>query len=371
MAATDVDVVVVGAGAMGSASALRLARSGRDVVLLERFGAGHDRGSSHGATRIFRVAYRDPRYVQLAMRSLELWRELEAETGVTLLEQVGQIDHGTASAIEEIAANLREAGRPFELLDPADAAERWPGFRFDDAVLHSPDGGRCWAERTVDASWRAARGHGAHVRFECPVERIDVSGDRATVHTAEGSWRAPVVVVAAGSWVGQLLGSLVPLPPLVVESEQPSHFRPLVHPDDRPSFLHHRGVAHGDGGPLRFDAYGLATPGEGVKVGGHGTSKVVDPDRRDRTPDPDLTAPLVRYVREWLPGLDPEPVSTTTCLFTTTPDDHFVLDRRGPLIVCSPCSGHGFKFVPAIAEQVELLALGGAQDTAAWRLPAA
>lgn len=371
MRVNDVDVVVVGAGAMGSASALRLARAGREVTLLERFEAGHDRGSSHGATRIFRVAYRDPEYVRLALRSLDLWRELESETGSTLLEQVGQVDHGSTRAIAEIEEHLRAAGRPVERLAPEEAARRWPGFRFDEAVLHSPDGGRCWAERTVDVAWRAARRHGAEVRFECPVERIEVAGERATVHTHDGSWRAPVVVVAAGSWAGSLLDGLVALPPLAVESEQPSHFRPLVHPDDWPSFLHHRAGVRGDGGPLRFDAYGLATPGEGVKVGGHGTAKPVDPDRRDRSPDPALTASLVGYVREWLPGLDPEPLSTTTCLFTTTPDDHFLLDRRGPLVVCSPCSGHGFKFVPAVAEQVENLVSGRPQSTGAWRLPPA
>ena len=180
-----------------------------------------------------------------------------------------------------------------------------------------------------------------------------------------------MVVVAAGAWTARLLGGLVDLPDLVVEAEQPSHFRPLDPGAAWPSFLHHvPGPAGPDGDPLAFDAYGLLTPGEGVKVGGHGTTAPVDPDRRPHGPDPARTAALVDYVREWFPGLDPEPVSTTSCLFTSTPDEHFVLDRRGPLVVCSPCSGHGFKFVPAIADEVTRLVAGDPQDNPAWRLPA-
>ncbi|MFZ4517817.1 MAG: FAD-dependent oxidoreductase [Microthrixaceae bacterium] len=363
-----VDVVVVGGGAMGATSAWRLARSGRSVVLCEQFAPVHDRGSSHGATRIFRVAYRDPRYTALALRALPLWRELEDATGDVLLEQVGQLDHGRASAVAEVADSLAAAGRPHEVLSPAAAAERWPGMCFDDAVVVSPEGGRCWADRTVAAAWRAAGTAGADLRPATAVRRVEVRGEGAVVHLPDGELEADVVVVAAGAWAAGLLDGVVELPPLLVTEEQPSHFRALDPAADWPSFLHHRPPADGVDRPLGFDAYGLLTPGEGVKVGGHGTGATVDPDHRSGI-DPGRAAAESAYVAEWFPGLDPRPVSSTPCLFTSTPDDHFVLDRRGPVVVCSPCSGHGFKFVPAVAREVELLVGGAAQGDAAWRLP--
>ena len=365
----QVDVVVVGAGAMGATAAWRLARSGRSVVLLERFGPGHTHGSSHGTTRIFRLAYRDPVYVRFAAQALDGWRELEAASGEVLLEQVGQLDHGRAAAVDEVVANLRAADRPVERLDAAEASERWPGMRFDGAVAFSPDGGRCLADRTVATSQRLAGSAGAAVHFDEPAERIEVVGDRAVVHSAGRSWDAAAVVVAAGAWVSSLLGQLVSLPPITIESDQPSHFAPIDASASWPSFLHHGLGADGVDRPLSFDAYGLWTPGEGVKVGGHGTVAVCDPEDLTRVPDPVRTESLVRYVEEWLPGLDPTPRSTVSCLFTSTDDEHFILDRRGPLVVCSPCSGHGFKFVPAIAAEVERLVTRGGQPVTEWRLP--
>jgi sarcosine oxidase len=366
----DVDVVVVGAGAMGSAAAWRLASQGRQVALLERFGPGHDRGSSHGSTRIFRVAYRDARYVHLAVRALPLWRELEEAAGEVLLEQIGQVDHGHPVAIEEIAAHLEGTTHPAQVLRPDQAEARWPGMRFDRAVVFSPEGGRCFADRTVAACQRLAAEAGAEVRFHTPVERLEVDGsDRAVVHTADGSWRAPVAVVAAGAWVAPLVAGVpdVALPPIVVESDQPSHFRPLDPDAPWPAFLHHMADDGGADHPLAFHAYGLPSPGEGVKVGGYGTVVPDDAEHRGGI-SAERTAEQVRYVERWLPGVDPTPLATTSCLFTTTPDEHFVLDRRGPVVVCSPCSGHGFKFVPAIADEVVALVTGESQHEPAWRL---
>jgi sarcosine oxidase len=245
-------------------------------------------------------------------------------------------------------------------------------MRFEGAVVFSADDGRCRAEATVTALQRRAVAHGAELHVRTAVERIDVgpggAGARATVHSTAGSWRAPAVVVAAGAWAHGLLGGIVDgLPPLQVTLEQPAHFRPVLADVGWPSFLHHA-PGPGPGHPLGFGAYGVFSPGEGMKVGEHGTGPTIDPDRSPRTVDPGPLARLGRYVATWLPGLDPEPVAASTCLYTTTPDQHFVLDRRGPVVVCSPCSGHGFKFVPAIGEIVADLADGGSQDDVAWRL---
>ena len=328
------DVVVVGAGAMGSAAAWQLARRGRSVAVVEQFEPGHHRGSSHGATRIFRLAYRDPTYVRLAVEALDAWHDLEAASGTTLLEQTGQLDHGSEAAIDEIAANLEAAGFAGERMTPAQAEARWPGMRFDRAVVHSPDGGRVFAERTVAELQRLAVELGAEVTFDEPVTRIEQTSDGVVVHTGRRALAARTVVVAAGAWVADLVPAGIELPTFAVSHELPTHFRPRDPGQRWPSFVHY---VDGDAGARSFGAYGLETPGEGVKVGVEDAASVDE---------------VVDYVRRWHPGLVPEPVSSAECLFTNTPDEHFVVERHGPVVVCSPCSGHGFKFTPVIGALV-------------------
>lgn len=343
--AARVDVVVVGAGSMGSATAWWLARRGVDVVLLEQFELGHDRGSSHGETRIFRFAYPEPRYVELAMEALPLWRELEADAGRTLLETTGAVDHGDPAAIAATAAALDACGAPYELLTPAEAAERWPAMRFDTAALFHPDGGRCLAGATVAALQERAAAHGAVVRGGVGPASVSVAGDGVVVRTpGGGSWEARVAVVTAGAWVGRVLDGVAPVHEHVVTREQIQHFAPL---DETawPSFIHHRAPW----------TYGLLTPGVGVKVGLHHTGPQVDPDTAAELDDAMATA-AADYVRQWFPGLDPTPLARSRCLYTTTPDESFVLERHGPVVVGSPCSGHGFKFTPRIGQLLADLA---------------
>jgi sarcosine oxidase len=218
------DVVVVGAGAMGSAAAWWLAREGRSVVLLERFEPGHVRGSSHGRSRIFRLAYPDPFYVELAQRALPLWRELEDDAGSALRTTTGGIDHGPAAAVRPVAAALEVMGARHEFLAPEAAAERWPGMRFDGPVLFQPDAGRVDADATFSALQRRAAAHGATVRFEDPVAAIETSAEGVVVRSEGGEHRAPVAVVACGAWAPSVLGELVALPPLNVTREQVFYF---------------------------------------------------------------------------------------------------------------------------------------------------
>jgi len=348
------DVVVVGAGAMGSATAWWLARRGHDVVLLEQFEAGHRRGSSHGGTRIFRHAYLDAHYVRLAKQALPLWRELEADAGQSLLELTGALDHGDAATIEQVAAGLIGEQVAHEVLRTDQAAERWPGIRFDEAVLFHPEGGRCFADATVAACQQRAAAHGADVRFgvgRATVERSP-SGDAAIVRAGDDTWEAKVAVVTAGGWAASTAGGLVDLPPLDVTLEQVQHFAPLDPSSEWPSFIH-----YADRDSLAM--YSLATPGEGVKVNEYHVGPSIDPDD-ERTEDPARRAAVVEYVKEWVPGLDPTPINTATCLHTMTPNEDFVIDRLGPIVVGSPCSGHGFKFVPVIGRMLADLADGTA-----------
>lgn len=352
------DVVVVGGGAMGSAAAWQLSRRGQHVLLLEQFERGHNRGGSHGASRIFRLAYPEEDYVRLAERALPLWRELEEEAGVELLAQTGGLDHGLAQSVDLIARSLAACGVKFEELDSAEAGRRWPGIRFEGRVLHQPDAGRVNADAAVSALQDAATARGADVRFSAKVESIDETEQFVRVVTQERTFDALVAVVAVGSWATKLLPE-IPLPRITVTAEQPAHFRPV---DDTvwPSFVHY---SPGGDRLHGFGAYGLESPGEGVKVGEHGTGPVVDPDARSTDADAALLERLRRYVVEWLPGLDPAPVSWTTCLYDSTPTTDFVLDRRGRVVVATGFSGHGFKFVPEVGRVLADLAQGDDTST--------
>lgn len=351
------DVVVVGGGAMGSAAAWQLARRGVAVVLLERFEAGHVNGASHGASRIFRLSYPDPVHIGLAQEAGRLWRELEEAGGTRLLTVTGGVDHGGHPSLRELADGLAAAGVPRTWLAPEEAAERWPGMRFDTRALYHPDSGRLHADRSVATLQAEAQRLGAVVRHSSPVTSIEVLGDDAVlVHTDGESFRARRVVAAVNAWASKLLGQLVPLPPLRVTQEQPAHFAARVPEEGWPSFGHHAA-----GGSMAGPIYGLATPGQGIKVGFHGTGPEVDPDRRDFTAEPARLAALRDYARQWLPGVDPDAADPISCTYTTTPDSTFVLDRHGPVVVATGFSGHGFKFVPAVGRVLVDLATDGAR----------
>ena len=335
---------------MGSATAWWAARSGRDVVLLERHAGHHAHGSSHGRSRIFRLAYDDPYYVRLALRARDLWHELAAESGTALLEVTGGVDHGPE--VEPVARALAAAGLPYETLSPAAAAERWPMLRFDTSVVYQPDAGRLDADAVVTTLHGEAARHGADVRFSTVVLSVTLAGDGVVVATSAGDVEARVVVVAAGAWLPGLLPGLpVPgdLPSFRVTQEQPVYLAARDPATVWPSFIHHR--------PGAVSMYGLGAPGDGVKVGEHGSGRVVTPDAR-LDADPVAAARVAAYAAEWLPGAEPVVTRADSCLYTSTPDDSFVLRRSGPVVVCSPCSGHGFKFVPQIGRLTAELASG-------------
>ncbi|GCE77020.1 FAD-dependent oxidoreductase [Cellulomonas biazotea] len=359
-----VDHVVVGGGVMGSAAAWQLARQGRDVLLLERFAPGHAHGASHGSGRIYRTTYAQADYLDLAQEALPLWSAVADEADVPpVLKHTDGISHGPD--LRDVTDALHARGVPARTVDPAEAAERWPGLRFTLPVLHeSRTAGRLHADRAVEALQRAARRHGAAVEHGAQVTAlVDVPGG-VVVRTATDEVVARSVVVAVGAWTHRLLtGADAPdahavaagLPALVVTQEQPAHFALRADaptPESWPVFTHQPADLAG----WPSGTYGLVDPVEGLKIGFHGVGPRTDPDHRTYQPEPGQLAQLRDYVRTWVPGADPDDLVPVSCTYTTTPDHDFVLDRRGRVVVAAGFSGHGFKFGPAVGRVLADLA---------------
>jgi monomeric sarcosine oxidase len=366
MGADRVDVVIIGAGLAGSATAWALARRGRSVVVLEAFQPGHRRGSSHGSARIFRRAYPDPLYVRLTGEAERLWRQLADEAGEDLVMTTGGLDFGPTREQEKMYEILRSSGVPAELMPPEAAAERWPGLAFGaDPVLFQPDAGVIDPERAMGAMRALAQARGAQIFYGAPALGVSAADGGATVRTADRSWHAPVVVVAAGAWLAPVLGAQVPLPPLVVTQQQAFHFAPRAPAVSLPVFIYY-GEAVIYGLPAGRDG---EVPGA-IKMGEHGLGVVTTGHDRDGIVSAAAREEISAFVRERLEHLDPDPVGEVTCLYTSTATEDFILDRRGPFVICSACSGHGAKFAPLTGEIAADLACGGSTADSRFTLAA-
>ena len=368
-----VDLIVVGGGAMGLATAWAAAPRA-EVVLVERFDAGHHRGASHGGERIWRHAYTDPVYVEMALAAEEGWRRLESAAGRPLLHRVGCVEHGPGAELDALARTAGASGVATELISPTEAARRWPALTFTTDVLLQPAAGWVRAADGLAVLAAEARRAGADLRFGTPA-RIEVDpGPRSVPRSGDGDGgvrvtagddvvTAPVAVVTAGAWAADLLAGLgVPLPPLVTTEEHVFFLarRPGTPPHGVPAFIHWGDTA----------CYGLPATDGTVKVGEHHTGTVTTGDARTGAGDPARIARMEAYAERWLPGLVPRVVSSTTCLYTTTPTQDFVLDRVGPVVVGAGFSGHGFKFVPEVGRRLAGMALDGAASAPPFSLVA-
>lgn len=314
-------IVVVGAGVMGLATAASLAQSGAAVSVLEQFEVGHTHGSSHGSARIFRISYPQASWVRLARESLPLWRELEGKAGGELLRTTGSLDLG--SDLPHAGA-LDECGEAYEQLDAPETLRR---FGLDSPSVYQRDGGVVLADRALAALRDGAVVAGARLQEGTRVtdlEEID----------------ADTVVVTAGAWAPKLGIDL----PVRVTRETVSYFDV-----GRESLS----IVDWSGEQV---VYALSTPEGRLKVGIHHAGTDTDPDD-EGVPDPDR----VRAATEWVAERfgPAEPAYSETCLYTTTPDESFILERRGRYVIGSACSGHGFKFAPAIGRRLARLALDG------------
>jgi sarcosine oxidase len=320
-------VAVIGAGVMGLATGWALRRRGHDVVVYEQFAVGNSHGSSHGRSRIFRLAYAEPEYVRLAQEAFGLWRELEAETGETVLELNGLVE--VVCTLEESTAQTLEAcGVAWERLDREEAERRYP--------IHVPE------ESFVVVQPEAGISR-ADVALRALAQDLDV---RENTRVRLDEVDADAIVVTAGSWVNELLDE--PLD-VRVTRETVCYFRPDTGGRPVPSVVSFKPDDH------THDMYSLADPKYGLKVGAHHAGPEADPNLPGE-PEPNLIERITTWARRTYLLADPDPVAAETCMYTSTPDQTFILERRGRIVIGSPCSGHGFKFAPAIGERLAALA---------------
>jgi len=371
------DVIVAGLGAMGSATTCELAARGSRVLGLDRFSPPHTLGSTHGQSRIIREAYYEhPTYVPLVRRAYERWAALERTTGRQVLIQTGGLSMGRpeSSAVVGARTSAIEHGIPYEELSAAELRRRLPVFAADaDTVaIWEPRAGVLLPEVAIEAHLQHAARLGAMIRCDEPVIRWRAEGEGRdewiAVTTPRATYYANRLVLTVGAWTRELLPDLEL--PLVVERQVMLWFRPVRNP-----------VAFT---PARFPVFiweydtdrfwfGLPDIGDGLKLAVHhdGESTTADTVRRVVTPED--VAPVRALVRQHLPDIDGAPIASAVCLYTDTPDLHFLIDRHpahAGVILATPCSGHGFKFASALGEVLADLALTGksAFDLSLFRL---
>jgi len=373
--ANTFDVIVVGGGIMGSAAAYYAARDGASVLLLEQFDLAHKRGSSNDHSRIIRYAYDHPVYVELMRSTFQLWHELELASGEQLYIRTGGIDiaHPDQPTFDTTQQCLLDADIPCELLDASAAQARFPMFRFDSdmRILYQPDAGILAASRCVRAHLQLAARHGAVIKANTPVKGITAHQDSVTI-TADETYTTKRLVLAGGAWMNHLLAHLniqLPLEPMGVQlayfenSTEEQFSAPHM-----PVFITH----------LRGDksswVYGIPSIYDsGLKVAFHTGQRVRQVDDIDYTPKEETIHQLRQFIRQYLPKADLPLKSTRICLYTMTPDEHFIVDQH-PLhphvVIASPCSGHGFKFGTLIGRMLADLALAGhtAYDTSLFQI---
>jgi sarcosine oxidase len=356
------DAIVVGVGGMGSAACYHLARRGLRTLGLERFDIPHAMGSSHGITRIIRLAYYEhPSYVPLLLRAFDLWDELARESGRHLLEVTGTID---ASGPDEIVfmealASCLQFDLDHEVLTSAELTERYPGYRLPAThmALFQPRGGFLLPEQCISAYVEGALAAGADIRARERVLDWEPVGDGVRVTTERGVYESGRLILAAGAWMASLVPELASL--AQPERQVLGWFAPL-----EPALF----------APERFPVFNLLVPEgryygfpqhdvPGFKIGlYHHREEQVDPDDFSREADLADEAPLRLATERYFPAANGPTMALRTCMFTNTPDEHFILDLLPgypQVVLASPCSGHGFKFASVIGEILADLAERG------------
>lgn len=353
------DVIVLGLGAMGSAAAAWLAERGLRVLAFDAFTPPHPHGSSHGLSRIDRQAYwEDPRYVHLLLRARELWSKLERDSGIPLLHTTGALMIGSPAGrlVPRSAESARQFHLPHDLLSAAELRHRWPQFHVSDdtLALFEHNAGYRVPEVCLEQLLRQAARHGADLHCNEPVLDFAADASGVTVRTARGSFSAAHLVLTAGPWAPQLLAQLS----LRVTRQVAFWFEPIGPIDP---FRAGRGQVGfpiylwetQPGEPLLYGFPLTGPDAEGVKVALHGSDETGTPETIDRTVRSDDEQRIRQRLATSLPTLSGRLVRAETCLYTMTPDEHFIIGphpQSPAIILALGFSGHGFKFAPVIGE---------------------
>jgi sarcosine oxidase len=359
------DAIVLGVGGMGSAAAYHLARRGQDVLGLERFDIPHDAGSSHGITRIIRKAYFEhPAYVPLLQRAYDLWADLEERSGRDLLYRTGSLDVGVpeSEVFEGSRRSCVEHDLDHEVLTAAEVNERFPGYDLPEEyrAVYQPEGGFLVPEQCIVAHVEAAQAEGAEIRAREPVADWTETADGGVrVTTSKGTYEAETLVVTAGAWVDEFVPALDGL--AVPERQVLGWFQPddpeAFAPENFPVF-----IVDDDG----EEWYGFPTYDvPGFKLGWfrHFREETDPDDVADPRPEDERV--LREFTAEWFPDAAGPTMRLATCMFTNTPDGHFVLDTlpdRPQVVVGGGFSGHGFKFASVVGEILADFAVEGETD---------
>jgi sarcosine oxidase len=357
----DYEVVVIGTGAMGSAAAYHLAKRGQRVLGLDRFHPPHEFGSSHGRTRIIREAYFEhASYVPLVQRAYELWAELERESGRKLLRQTGGLMIGPPDGALFSGAKRSAEQHKLEhrILSSTELHHEFPSFETpnDFVAVWEPRAGILFPELAIQTHLELAAKNGAEFRFDEPALEWEPSDDGVRVRTHAREITAGRLVLSAGAWMSSLVPELKL--PLVIERQVLLWFEPRAQQDT----LSHIPVFICEPEPHRY-FYGFPDIGDGVKIGIHHQGATANPDKLEREvkrADVDAGRGLLE---RFLPGAAGSLESATVCMYTNTPDEHFILDQHPghpQIVVASPCSGHGFKFSPVVGEIAAGMLMGQA-----------
>lgn len=360
MSDNSYDVIVIGLGGMGSAAAYHLARRGVRVLGLEKFTPAHDRGSSHGGSRIIRQSYfEDPAYVPLLLRAYELWAELQQSTGLEVHRLTGGLFIGRPDCLT-VAGSERAAlewSLPHEMLDEAEIRRRYPTLTPSpgDVALYEAKAGFARPEMTVQAHLDLAAREGATLRFGEEVQQWSDGPHGVTVTTATGSYTAGQLVICPGAWAPTLLTELGI--PITIERQVLYWLDPeggTAPFEDHPIFIHEDAI-----GQQIYGFPAIDGPDGGVKVAFFRKGQECTPETIDRTVYPQEIDEMRARTAELIPALTGPAVHSATCMYSNTPDEHFVITRPDQftnVTVACGFSGHGFKFVPVVGEVLADLA---------------